>query len=263
MLMSPLGAQSSFILETEEHQEGRLTGSIKMRYLVVPSFATPEGLSGGAIVTTYALRDHPLHAPSVMANTRIGRYVRDNNTGEWLFLTRNETDNVTRMQWLHSSKSTTRERINVTCNSTLFNKGLFAESILFECHDEEWRPCPRCHAPPEACCSCSTSENAVALPKHPLDLPSVAAAALTEPKSEWFGRVQVSILSNLTKDLRGDVDACMNLRTSFEASQDAALALQMQNLALAERAKTVIPKHVAAPKLLTNGQLTGAAAALV
>lgn len=261
MLMSPLGAQSSFILETEEHQEGRLTGSIKMRYLVVPSFTTPDGLSGGAIVTTYARRNHPLHAPAVMANTRIGRYVRDNQSGEWLFLTRNEIDNVTRMQWLHSSKSTARERINLTCNSTLFNKGLFSESILFECHDEEWRVCPVCHSPPDTSCTCSTSDGALVIPKHPLDLSTVAAAALTEPKSEWFGRVQVSVLSNLTKDLPGDLDTCMNLRTSFEASQDASLALQMQNLALAERARSVIPKHVAPPKMLANGHATGAAAA--
>lgn len=257
MLMSPLGAQSSFILDTEEHQEGRLTGSISMRYLVVPSFSTPEGLSGGAVATTYSRRNHPLHAPSVMANTRIGRYVRDNATGEWLILTRNESDNVTRLQWLHSSKSTTRERICLTCNTTLFNKGLFIESMLFECHDEEWRPCPQCHAPPEANCECSTSKSALALPRHPLDLPTVAAAALGEPKSEWFGRVQVSILSNY-RDLRGDVDACMNLRTSFEARQEATLALQMQNLALAERAKSHIPKHLP-PRLLTNGSTSNPA----
>lgn len=252
MLLSPLGAQSSFILDTEEHQQGRLTGSISLRYLMVPSFSTPEGLSGGAVVTTYSRRNHPLHAPSVMANTRMGRYVRDNATGEWLILTRNELDNVTRLQWLHSSKSTTRERICLTCNTELFNKGMFVDSMLFECHDEEWRPCPQCHAPPEACCECSTLRSALPLPKHPLDLPTAAAAALGEPKSEWFGRVQVSILSNY-RDLRGDVDACMNLRTSFEASQDANLALQMQNLALAERAKSAIPKHL--PSKMLNEAL--------
>ena len=259
MLLSPLSSQSSFILDTEEHQEGRLTGNIRLRYLVVPSFTTPEGLSGGAVVTSYARRNHPLHRPNVMATTRTGRYIRDNVSGEWLIITRNESDNVTRLQWLYSSKATTRERICLTCNTALFNKGMFVESILFECHDEEWRPCPHCHAPPDACCECSSSHSALVLPKHPLDLPAVAAAALGEPKSEWFGRVQVSVLSNLSRDLRGDVDACMKLRTSFEASQDAALAAQMKNLALAERAKGVIPRPVAPPappKLITNGITT-------
>eukprot|EP00171_Calliarthron_tuberculosum_P017900 IDg17900t1 len=228
-----------------------------MRYLIVPSFSTPEGLSGGAVATTYSSRNHPLHAPNVMANTRIGRYVRDNASGEWLILTRNESDNVTRLQWLHSSKTTMRERICLTCNTALFNKGLFIESMLFECHDEEWRPCPQCHASPEANCECSTSKSALSLPRHPLDLPSVAAAALGEPKSEWYGRVQVSILSNY-RNLRGDVHACMNLRTSFEASQDATLALQMQHLALAERATFAIPKHLP-QRLLTSGSAVTAA----
>lgn len=82
------------------------------------------------------------------------------------------------------------------------------------------------------------------MPKHPLDLQAVASAALGEPKSEWFGRVQVSVFCNLSRDLRGDVDACMQLRTSFEASQNAALVTQMQNLALAERARYILPRDL-------------------
>ena len=243
ILMSPLGMQSAFIMDTEEHQEGRLTGTIRMRYLVVPSFSATDGLSGGAIVTTYSKRDHPLHHPTVMANTRIGRYVRDNATGEWLILTRNEQDNVTRMQWLYSRKSTSRERICLTCNTTLFNSGQLLKSILFECHDEEWRRCPFCFAHPNDNCPCPPRPPpGVALPKHPLDLPTVAASALRERRAEWKGRVRVSILARLSQHLPPDVNACMQLKTRFETSQDSALALQMQGLAIRDSASAVVPK---------------------
>lgn len=231
LLLSSTGMDAAFTIVTEEEQRGELAGTLALTYLVVPAFVGVDGLSGGCVVTTYENRDHPLHSPSVMGDVRVGRYVRDEKTGEWCILTRNQEDRLTRLQYLKYTGCTERERICLTCNSDLFDAGLYAASVLFECHDREFRPCPSCGAPAEARCACSALT--VMVPGKG-GLESVVAGVLREGSASWAGTVRVTVVSNLVKNRLLDIDTCMQVRSLYAPKLDAVLASQLQRLALSE-----------------------------
>lgn len=75
MLTSPLGMQAAVVAESVDHQQS--SGSFSQRFLIVPAFGA-NGLSGGACVTQYSDRRHPLHEKALLkADVRIGRWIRD------------------------------------------------------------------------------------------------------------------------------------------------------------------------------------------
>lgn len=235
LLLSP---RPAFTILTEEEQEGALPGRIALRYLGVPAFAHPSGLSGGAVVTSYADRTHPLHAPAVMADVRVGRYVRDEVTGEWCIITRNATDRITRLQYVRVSNRLQRERICLTCSTDLFDAGHFLKSVLFQCHDREWRLCPTCGAPPVQSCMCATHPPfRPHRQQHAQRLAAAAGAVMREGPAKWVGKVRVTVLSNISRSKLLDIDECMDVRASYEPTMDAALAADMQRLAIFEKAK--------------------------
>lgn len=231
----------AFTILTEEEQVGALPGCIALRYLGVPAFAHASGLSGGAVVTSYAARTHPLHAPALMSDVRVGRYVRDENTGEWCIITRNRRDRLTRLQYVRVSNHVQRERICLTCSSDLFDAGEFLKSVLFQCHDQEWRYCPSCGAPPSHRCACSCPS------KPPLKsaggLAGAAGAVMREGPAKWIGKVRVTVVSNISRNKLLNIDECMDVRASYQPTMDSALAADMQRLAIYEKASdgTTIP----------------------
>lgn len=248
----------SFTIFTEEEQKGALTGRIAMRYLGIPAFSDCAGLSGGAVVTSYADRTHPLHAPNVMADVRVGRYIRDNRTGEWCILTRNPRDGIIRLQYIRVNHLVTRERICLTCSSDLFNAGHFLASVLFQCHDREWRPCPFCGALPQARCHCAMKSIVAPGLK---GLAGVAETVAREGLSRWVGKVRVTVFSNLSRSDLLDIDECMDVEASYQPSIDSALAADMQRLAIFEtvNSATVVPKSLPDPFVAASPPATFAA----
>lgn len=241
-----------FTISTEEVQEGTLPGQIALRYLGIPAFPDTEGLSGGLCVTTYANRTHPLHDPAVMADVRVGRYVRDNSTGEWCIITRNNTDRLVRLQYMRVTPEGARERIGLTCSIDLFDRGRFLESVLFKCHDFEWRVCHRC-ASPLCLCRGSSVPSSV-----PMGLDTVAQTVLREGADEWVGTVRVTVVSNISKNPLLNIDDTMTVSSSYKPAIDNDLAAHMQRLAIMETASeamnvpaplsTIQPQDNEAPK---------------
>ncbi|CAN8061709.1 unnamed protein product [Agarophyton chilense] len=234
----------SFILSTDEEQRGAVNGKIAMHYLGIPLFSDRAGFSGGLVVTTYTARTHPLHDPTVMADVRVGRYVRDNNTGEWCIITRNDRDRVTRLQYVRIMHDTRRERICLTCSSDLFETGDIKGSVLFQCHDREWRFCNNCRSSLTRACSCPP---AVPYPllKNLTGLPQAVWRVMSEGAASWQGKVRVTVVNNLpTCDY---FDACMDVVSSYNPSIDHLLATQMKQLAIMERgsASTCVPAPIA------------------
>lgn len=75
MLMSPLGMQAAVVAQSIDNQQ--TSGTFSQRFLIVPGFCA-DGLSGGACVTQYSDRRHPLHEKALFkADVRIGRWIRD------------------------------------------------------------------------------------------------------------------------------------------------------------------------------------------
>lgn len=229
-LASVITARPHFTIATEEDQSGTLAGRISLRYLGLPSFTNSDGLSGGLVVTTYASRTHPLHAPAVMAHVRVGRYVRDNVTGDWCILTRNRRDRLTRLQYIRTSDAGARERICLTCSSDLFDRGRLLDSVLFNCHDRELRICHRCAA---AQCICSSRMPSMS---HQSGLAAFAQNVVEEGGAEWLGTVRVTVVSNLSNNPMLNLDETMTVRSSYQPSIDAVLAAEMQRLAIIETA---------------------------
>lgn len=251
-LLTTTTSRPSFTIQTEEVQVGALPGRIALRYLGVPAFSNRAGLSGGAIVTSYAARTHPLHAPSVLSDVRVGRYVRDNVTGEWCIITRNQTDRVTRLQYVAVKDAISRERICLTCSSDLFDAGNFLASVLFQCHDREWRVCPTCSPISPARCACiSAAALCRAPPARHTGLRAAAASVLSEGPASWVGTVQVTVCSNLSKSTLLDIDECMGVTSSYQPAMDTALAADMQRLAIIEKVASGsrVPSPLADPPL--------------
>lgn len=218
----------SFTISTDEVQSGKLPGQIALRYLGIPAFADTEGLSGGLLVTSYANRTHPLHDPKVMADVRVGRYVRDNETGEWCIITRNSRDQIVRLQYMRVTPEGARERIGLTCSTELFDRGLFLESVLFKCHDFEWRTCHICAS---SLCLCRSS---AAPSSFPLQLETVAQTVMREGADEWVGTVRVTVISNLSRNPLLNIDATMAVRSSCKPALDQELVHHMRRLAIIE-----------------------------
>ena len=239
LLTSP---QPCFTITTDEEQTGALNGKIAMHYMGKPIFPDQDGLSGGLVVTTYAARTHPLHAPTVMADVRVGRYVRDNTTGEWCIITRNDRDGITRLQYVRITDAVARERICLTCYSDLFDKGDILGSVMFECHDREWRPCPGCGSMPWVKCGCIRQKRSFVR-----GLRDAALNVMNDGDASWRGKVRVTVISNVTRSKLLDIDACMDVKSYYHPSMDVALAAEMQRMAIIEKATsaTCIPAPVA------------------
>lgn len=264
-LLTTTTPRPSFTIQTEEIQVGALAGRIDLRYLGVPAFSDRAGLSGGAIVTSYAARTHPLHAPSVLSDVRVGRYVRDNLTGEWCIITRNGADRVTRLQYVAVNDSISRERICLTCSSDLFDRGDYLASVLFQCHDREWRVCPVCAATCHSRCACLAAAALRRTAAPVVGLRAAAASVLREGPASWVGTVQVTVCSNLTRSRLLDIDACMDVTSSYQPSMDAALAADMQRLAIIEKvaSNTRVPSLLIEPPSRSAAPIVGAVAPFI
>lgn len=177
-----------------------------------------------------------------MSAVRIGRYIRDNTTGEWCIITRGKEDRVTRLQYAAVS-SVHRERICLTCASDIFDTGDILASVLFQCHDSEWRRCPTCRAPPVSCTCPSPSVRKVS------GLEDAARTVVREGAASWQGTVRVTVLSNLSDSRLMDMDECMKVRASYCPSLDRSLAAEMQRLAIFQtvRAATRVPAALGPP----------------
>ena len=254
-----LTRRPAFIISTEEEQWGALPGRIALNYLIVPLFCNKNGLSGGLVATTYTKRTHPLHAPTVMAHVRLGRYLKDDNTGEWTFLTRNIADGLTRLQYVKVNQGLTRERIGMSCVSKRFDKGDFHQSVLFQCHDRQWRPCPMCNAPPKAKCGClstlSTLRKSRFTPldedgNNPARLAQLTEMVLSEGDAKWQGHVRVTVLSNLTNSNLLNIDEYMTVFSTYRTSPDPSLIAHIKSLAIHERMR----EHACIPPLLHSNQ---------
>lgn len=247
----------SFTITTEEVQSGSLPGLISLHYLGIPSFPDVAGLSGGLVVTIYANRNHPLHDPAVMSDLRVGRYVRDNQTGEWCIITRNQSDGILRLQYMGLNDHGQRERIGLTCDIRLFDQGKYIESVLYKCHDYEKKVCHRC-----ACSKCLCHENYFSSPSvvpypqqqhyYPrLGLDTVAQKVVREGADDWIGTVRVTVVSNFAKlsknPLLNVVDDTMTVHSSYQPALDKRLAARMQRQAIME----TISQYVNVPSSLT------------
>lgn len=232
-----------FTITTVEDQRGALQGRIELHYLGIPSFIDADGLSGGLVVTSYKTRTHPLHAPTVMADVRVGRYVRDNQTGDWCILTRNDRDKLTRLQYVCVRNSVTRERICLTCSSALFDTGDIFASVLFQCHDREYRTCQSCST---GFCSCHRP----LVPMRVTGLEDAAISVIADGSTSWRGTVRVTVLNKENADGMHDLDACMDVTSSYEANMDTALASEMQRLAIREK----VNSNMSIPAPLTPSQ---------
>lgn len=249
-------SRPSFILSTTEEQRGAVNGTIAMYYLGVPLFSERAGFSGGLVVTTYTARTHPLHAPAVMADVRVGRYVRHNATGEWCIITRNERDKVTRLQYIRVTKNVARERICLTCSSDIFDAGHIRESVLFQCHDDEYRFCNNCCVTPPRICTCLSAPAAPAPPPltpHPA-LTGLARAVwrvMSEGAAQWHGKVRVTVVNKMVPSAAAHFDACMDVVSSYNPTIDTLLADQMKRLAIIEKASASIcvPAPITPPPL--------------
>lgn len=254
-----LTRRPAFIISTEEEQCGALSGRIALNYLLVPLFSNKNGLSGGLVATTYTKRTHPLHAPTVMAHVRLGRYLKDDNTGEWTFLTRNIADGLTRLQYVKVNQGLIRERVGMTCVSKHFDKEDFHQSVLFQCHDRQWRTCPMCTAPPKAKCGClstlSTLRKSRFAPldedgKNPSRLAQLTEMVLSEGDAKWQGHVRVTVLSNLTNSNLLNIDEYMTVFSTYRATPDPTLIAHIKSLAISERMR----EHACIPPLLHSNQ---------
>lgn len=163
-----------------------------------------------------------------MSNVRVGRYLRDNRTGEWCILTRNNHDGIVRLQYMRVTQAGARERIGLTCATRLFDKGLFLESVLFKCHDHEVRVCHRC-----ACtrCLCKTTHQMLPSPR---GLAGVAQDVVREGANDWLGTVRVTVVSNISNNPLLNIDDTMTVRSSYQPGLDTELAAQMQQWAIFE-----------------------------
>lgn len=147
--------------------------------------------------------------------------------GEWLVLTRNDADNITRLMWIGSLKSTSRERICLTCMSDVFDTGDIERSVLFECSDSEFRVCPLCGAPPGACGGCALP---VIRPRHPLDLSTSTESLVAVGGGIWSGNVQVKVFGQ-----RGLVPSTTPFAHYCRHARNAQLARALQQIALTEK----------------------------
>lgn len=220
-------SRPSFTISTEEVQEGTVPGQIALSYLGLPVFSDVNNLSGGLVVTQYAGRSHPLHDPSFIADVRVGRYVRDDTTGEWCMITRSRNDRIVRLQFTHVNHQRCRERISLTCDSDLFDRGRFIESVFFKCHDLEWSICPTCS---QTNCRCPVAISDTV--QH--DLSPAARAFVCEGPGEWLGSVRVTVLNNFSVVPLLDVDDTMSVRSTYRAGQDSVLCRRLRRLAIAE-----------------------------
>lgn len=228
VLTNPAGMQAAVVCHAVDDHE--TAGSFGQRFLLVPAFGA-DGLSVGACVTQHSVRKHPLHQKAIFAaDIRLGRWVRDDATGEWLVLTRSEVDNITRLMWIGCLKSTSRERITITCLSDVFDTGDIARSVLFECRDTEYRPCPLCGAPPGVCGGCSLP---VLRPRHPLDLGTSSANLMAVGGGHWSGNVQVTVYGQ--EGLRPMLPSTTPVAHRCKYNQDEQLAISLQTLAISER----------------------------
>lgn len=159
--------------------------------------------------------------------------------GEWLVLTRNEIDNITRLMWIGSLKSTSRERICITCMSDVFDSGNIERSVLFECSDAEYRLCPLCGSPPGICGGCALP---IIRPRHPLDLSTSTESFVAVGGGSWSGNVQVNVFGD-----KGLVPSTTPFAHYCHHSRDANLARALQRIALSEKVCTLSPSPVPSP----------------
>lgn len=222
-------SRPSFTIATKEEQEGALPGQIGLCYLGLPAFSNKEGFSGGLVVTRYASRTHPLHDPSFISDVRIGRYVRDDASGEWCMITRSGRDRVVRLQYMHVNRQGDRERISLTCDSSLFDCGRYTDSVYFKCHDHEWHICPT-KTQVGCCCQISVTPTPSASP----GLMAAAHSFIREGAHEWVGTVRVTVLNRYSIVPLLDVDDTMMVRSTYKAGADNILSSQIRHLAILE-----------------------------
>lgn len=222
-------SRPSFTISTKEEQEGALPGQIGLCYLGLPAFSNKEGFSGGLVVTRYASRTHPLHDPSFIADVRIGRYVRDDASGEWCMITRSGRDRVVRLQYMHVNRQGDRERISLTCDSSLFDCGRYTDSVYFKCHDHEQHICAT-KTQVGCCCQISITPPPSASP----GLMAAAHSFIREGAREWVGTVRVTVLNRYSIVPLLDVDDTMMVRSTYKAGADNSLSSQIRHLAILE-----------------------------
>lgn len=240
VLTNPAGMQAAVVCHAvDDHQTA---GSFGQRFLLVPAFGA-DGMSVGACVTQHSVRKHPLHMRQIFAaDIRLGRWVRDDATGEWLVLTRSDVDNITRLMWIGSLKSTSRERITITCLSDVFDTGDIARSVLFQCVDTEYRPCPLCGSPPGVCGGCTLP---VLRPSHPLDHFTSSANLMAVGGGHWSGQVKVTVYGQ--EGLKPMLPSSTPFAHRCKYNQDEQLALSLQGLAISERMQMSTPIPLPSP----------------
>lgn len=244
-------SRPSFTIATKEEQEGALPGNIGLCYLGLPAFSDREGLSGGLVVTRYASRTHPLHDPSFIADVRVGRYVRDDASGEWCMITRSGKDRVVRLQYMHVTQQGHRERISLTCDSVLFDDGRYTDSVYFKCHDHEKHICS---TNTQLDCHCQISDTPK--PPTPSGLMGAAHSFIREGAHEWIGTVRVTVLNRYAIVPLLDVDDIMMVRSTHKAGADGVLSSQIRHLAVLETmsdSQSSLTVHCSiAPSQITN-----------
>jgi hypothetical protein len=118
----------------------------------------------------------------------VGRYIRDSTTGRMLVVSHtvpsegHHTGNTT-LSYMHAKSTTRSERINIKCNSALFARGKYLDSIQFCVTVQESRFCPRCGASPGGVCACKFR---MYKPAHPFDF-SGDVAAMSRYPGEYLG----------------------------------------------------------------------------
>lgn len=170
-----------------------------------------------------------------MADVRVGRYVRDNRTGDWCIITRSHRDHVTRLQYVRVRNDVARERICLTCDTNVFDKGDILASVLFRCHDKELRTCPCAMS-----CRCQLPVRKRVIK----GLEDAALSVMQEGAACWKGKVRVTVLNHNTHN--GDIDECMDVTSSVQPTMDNVLASQMARLAIIEKVNsaTYIPRPI-------------------